>query len=236
MGPLATPDGTCARDKAPQAGITCWVAVIPAQPADAASTTTQWWHRVHAGLAGLLRLVPPRPPVTIGSRRGTGQGFPPSTARAAQRAAPSASVGSSSPASTVTTGRTLSSLPQKAGPIPLGDECGAAGLSAGSPPPASCPEGGHRHQRRLHDPGLAGAGSALGTTNTELAQTYAGANAEIHQSVVYWVVGTGIVRQDRQIHTDQSGVRLGGARGPGDAGRGRGSRTGGTARRSCCSR
>ena len=36
MGLIATPDGTCARDKVlHQGGITCWVAVIPAQPADA---------------------------------------------------------------------------------------------------------------------------------------------------------------------------------------------------------
>src|SRR5438067_12516474 len=31
---------------------------------------------------------------------------------------------------------------QRAGPVPLGDECGAAGLSTGRHPPKSCPEGG----------------------------------------------------------------------------------------------
>ncbi len=33
MGLIPTPDGTCARDKIlHEGGITCWVAVIPAQP------------------------------------------------------------------------------------------------------------------------------------------------------------------------------------------------------------
>jgi hypothetical protein len=80
--------------------------------------------------------------------------------------------------------------PQRTGPTPLGDECGAAGLSSGSPPPASCPEGGIATNGDFMTQVSQAQGQLWGATATELAQTFTGANAEIHQSAVYWVVGT----------------------------------------------
>jgi hypothetical protein len=76
--------------------------------------------------------------------------------------------------------------PQKAGLIPLGDQCGAAGLS----PFASCPEGGlATNGDNLTQVSQAG-GQLWASTSTQIAQTYTGANAEIHMGAVYWVLGT----------------------------------------------
>ena len=78
--------------------------------------------------------------------------------------------------------------PQKTGPIPLGKDC-----SAIAPPPTTtgpCPEGGiNSNGDFLTQVGQA-QGQMWGSTATQIAQTYAGASAEIHQGAVYWVVGT----------------------------------------------
>ena len=104
MGLIRTPDGTCARDNVlHEGGITCWVAVIPAQP------VAGQFDNSHGGTGFMLGSLDfygfaarCRPPVTTGSRRGPGPGCPRSTARAAPAVTPpSASPASSSPASTV---------------------------------------------------------------------------------------------------------------------------------------
>ncbi len=80
---------------------------------------------------------------------------------------------------------------QKAGPTPLGDECGAAGLSVGSPPPATCPEGGIATNGDGMTQASQGQGQIYGAISTEIAQTYSSESSpEIHQGVAYWVVGT----------------------------------------------
>src|SRR5258708_35285815 len=80
---------------------------------------------------------------------------------------------------------------QKAGPIPLGAECGAAGLSTGKPPPASCPEGG----LNTNDDGFFQAsqaqGQLWGAVDTAINQTYSSEGTpEQHAGAAYWVVGT----------------------------------------------
>jgi hypothetical protein len=80
---------------------------------------------------------------------------------------------------------------QKAGPIPLGDECGAAGLSTGNPAPASCPEG----TIATNGDGVTQASQAQGelwtSSETGITQTFSSeATPESHQGVVYWVVNT----------------------------------------------
>ena len=80
---------------------------------------------------------------------------------------------------------------QKAGPIPLGDECGAAGLSTGTPPPATCPEGGIA----TNDDGVTQVSQAQdqlwGAVDTEINQTYTSEAApELHVGAAYWVIGT----------------------------------------------
>ena len=194
MGLIPTPDGTCARDKVlHEGGITCWVAVIPAQPADAGqfdnsnggtgfmlgsldfygffgSTTlpTSGDNRIAAWAWTGLAALNSSGCATCDAIRFSGQLF-------------SGVDRYYGPETVTNTG------PQKAGPIPLGDECGAAGLS----PDASCPEGGIQTNGDFMTQVSQAQGELWGATTTEIAQTYAGANAEIHQSVVYWVVGTG---------------------------------------------
>ena len=83
---------------------------------------------------------------------------------------------------------------QKAGPIPLGDECGAAGLSVAIPPattpPATCPEGG----LNTNDDGFFQVSQAQnqlwGAVDTAINQTYSSGATEQHAGAAYWVVGT----------------------------------------------
>ncbi len=80
---------------------------------------------------------------------------------------------------------------QKSGPIPLGDECGAAGLSVGSPPPASCPEQEIATNGDFMTQASQAQHQIWGATTTEINQMYASeANPEPHQGAVYWVIGT----------------------------------------------
>ena len=80
---------------------------------------------------------------------------------------------------------------QKAGPIPLGDVCGAAGLSTGTPPPASCPEGGIATNGDGFTQVAQAQNQLWGAISTEIDQTYTSEAApEVHQGAAYWVVGT----------------------------------------------
>jgi hypothetical protein len=80
---------------------------------------------------------------------------------------------------------------QKSGPIPLGDECGPAGLSTGSPPPASCPENGIATNGDGFTQVSQAQGQVWGAISTEIDQTYSSESSpEVHQGAAYWVVGT----------------------------------------------
>ncbi len=80
---------------------------------------------------------------------------------------------------------------QEGGPIPLGRECGAAGLSAGSPPPAHCPESGVETNGDFMTQVAQAQGQLWGATTTAITQTYSSeAIPEVHQGAVYWVIGT----------------------------------------------
>jgi hypothetical protein len=63
--------------------------------------------------------------------------------------------------------------PQKTGPIPLGNECGAAGLSSS----ASCPEGGLATNGDNLTQASQAQGQIWAATSTQIAQTYTRANA-----------------------------------------------------------
>lgn len=84
---------------------------------------------------------------------------------------------------------------QKKGRIPLGDECGAAGLSVspatGVPASASCPEGGIA----TNGDGVTQVAQAQGqlwtAISTAVGQKYWWELVpEVHQGALYWVVGT----------------------------------------------
>lgn len=85
---------------------------------------------------------------------------------------------------------------QKKGPIPLGDQCGAAGLSAIVPPattaPARCPEGGIATNGDGFTQVAQAQGQIWGAVSTAIGQSYWWSpTPEVHQGAAYWVVGTG---------------------------------------------
>jgi hypothetical protein len=79
---------------------------------------------------------------------------------------------------------------QKAGPIPLGDECGAAGLEGSPPAYTSCPEGGIATDGDFVTQLDYAQGQIWGAVDTEVNQTFAGGPTETHQGAAYWVIGT----------------------------------------------
>ena len=195
MGLLATPDGKCAGTSAATAGIFCWSAVIPAQPADggqydnhyggsgfmvSALDFESFFGNPSAGdnrvavwdWTGLSNLNSSG----CGSCSGVNFGGQVFTGQPYYGPENLLGVGNLSP--------------QKAGPIPLGDECGAAGLSTGSPPPASCPEGGINPNADNMTQVSQGQGQLWSALPTEVNQTFNSGN-EIHNGAAYWVVGTG---------------------------------------------
>ncbi len=195
MGHIPTPDGTCAKDKVLRmGGITCWVAVIPGQP------VAGKFDNAHGGtgfMVGSLDFYGFVPLATSGDNRIAAWAW---TGLSALNSAGCASC----KASIRFTGQLFSGVnryynpekvnlggilaPQKVGPIPLGDECGAAGLSTLGV--ASCPEGGIQTNGDFLTQVSQAQGQLWASTATQIAQTYTRANAEIHMGAVYWVVGT----------------------------------------------
>jgi hypothetical protein len=182
MGLLRTPDGSCAVTK----GVTCWFHVIPAQAPD----PTQFDN--NNGGSGFM----------LASLDFTGKGDNRMAAFDWTGLSRLNSPGCAA-CSGVRFGGTLFSgvlryfnpgvlAAQKSGPIPLGDECGPAGLSTGSPAPASCPENG----LATNGDGVTQAGQAQGqiwgAVPTVIDQTFSSeSKPEAHVGIVYYVVGTG---------------------------------------------
>jgi hypothetical protein len=187
MGTLATPDGTCASDNATgAAGVTCWFSVIPAMPPDPSQydnshggsgfmiDTLDYFGQGDNRIAvfdwtGLGALDTPGCVFCKGLKF-SGQLF----------SGVQFYFGEGVPAA------------QKAGPIPLGDECGAAGLSVAVPPnpaPASCPEGPVATNGDNFTQASQAQGQLWGAISTEVAQSFKGSQ-ETHQGAAYWVIGT----------------------------------------------
>jgi hypothetical protein len=201
MGLIPTPDGTCASDNTFHLpGITCWYQVIPAVPPDPSQ-----FDNSHGGSAFML-----------GSLDFYGNGDD-RVAVFDWTGLDNLTSPGCSACSGISFGAELFSGvlfyygegflgAQKAGPIPLGDECGAAGLSV-SPgddqaPPASCPESGIA----TNGDGVTQASQAQGqlwwAVSTEVDQAFSAPgprgrgpsaptlSTEVHQGAVYWVVST----------------------------------------------
>ena len=195
MGLIGTPDGTCARDKVlHEGGITCWVSVIPAQPVAgqfdnarggtgfmlgsldfygfAAVSPTSGDNRIAAwAWTGLSALNSNGCASCTAGIRFTGQLF----SGVARYYDPEVTVN----------GFQASLGAQKTGPIPLGDDCSVLPSTAGP-----CPEGGINSNGDNLTQVAQAQGQLWGSTATQVAQTYSGANGEIHQGAVYWVLGT----------------------------------------------
>jgi hypothetical protein len=190
MGLLKTPNGTCFSDnRFFQPGIACWIGVIPAMPANGQFdnshggsgfmlTTVDFYFLGGNQLAvfdwtGLKNLNSSGCSACSGIRFG-GQLF-----SGGQNYYNPSSLGAASP--------TPFQAPQKSGPIPLGDQCGKAGLSA----VAHCPLGPITTNGDNVTQASQGNGQLWAGANTEIVQTYAASNTpETHAGAAYWVVGT----------------------------------------------
>ncbi len=196
MGLLPTPDGNCDGTGGGTAGVTCWVAVIPAQPADAgqydnrnggsgfmidgldfnsfATLPSGGDNRMATWAWTGLRNLNSSGCATCSGVNFGGELF-------------TGTVPYYNPENAVGDGILA---PQKVGPIPLGDECGAAGLSTGSPPPKSCPENGLNTNGDFMTQASQAQGQVWAAMSTQVNQTF-GTSSELHMGAVYWVVDTG---------------------------------------------
>ena len=183
MGLIPTPNGNCGSTDNPfgAAGVTCWYAVIPAQPPDPSQ-----YDNSHGG-SGFM----------VGTLDYFGSGDSRIAVFDWTGLSNLASENCASCAGIQFGGQLFSNVlfyygegflaAQKAGPIPLGSECGAAGLSTS----VSCPEGGIATNGDFMTQVAQAQGELWGATTTEVTQTYgSGSTPEIHQGAVYWVVGT----------------------------------------------
>jgi hypothetical protein len=188
MGLIPTPDGTCTRDKVlHEGGITCWAAVIPAQPADASQ-----FDNSHGGSGFMMDTLDFYSFAGLPSTGDNRIAVWAWTGLSALNSMGCAKCGMIRFRGQLFSGvdkyygEGTSFGAQKTGPIPLGDECGAAGLSS----LPSCPEGGIATNGDFMTQVSQAQGQLWGGTNTEIVQTYARTAAEVHQGIVYWVVGT----------------------------------------------
>jgi hypothetical protein len=179
MGLLPTPDGTCFSDNTFHVpGLTCWYQVIPAHPADA----SQYYNP--GGGSGFM----------LGSLDFYGQG---DTRIAVFDWTGLSKLNSANcnGCAGITFGAQLFSgvkfyygegflAKQKSGPIPLGDECGAAGLSVD----ASCPEGGIATNGDGFTQVSQAQGQIWGAISTEINQTYSSGSPETHQGALYFAI------------------------------------------------
>ena len=193
MGHIPTPDGTCARDKVlHQGGITCWVAVIPAQP------VAGQFDNSHGGtgfMLGSLDFYGFVALATSGDNRiaawaWTGlsalnsNGCASCSAAIRFRGQLFSGVKRYYDPETVNSRRDL--RPAEDRPDTAGRRMRAAGPSSAGP----CPEGGLATNGDNLTQVSQAQGQLWAATSTQLAQTYTRANAEIHMGAVYWVVGT----------------------------------------------
>jgi hypothetical protein len=208
MGLLRTPDGTCFRDNILRmGGITCWVAVIPAQP------VANRFDNSHGGtgfMIGTLDFYGFVPLATSGDNRIAAWAW------TGLKALNSRGCGSCG-ANIRFQGQLFSGVKryydpetanfggifaaQRTGPTPLADNCGAARLS----PFASCPESGLATNGDNLTQAAQAQGQIWTATSTQIAQTYTRANAEIHMGTVYWVVGTRSFDKSRRFTLTSQG-------------------------------
>jgi hypothetical protein len=179
MGLLSTPNGTCAAQGA------CWFSVIPANPPD----PTQY-DNSHLGSAFMLE-----------SLDFFGQGDNRIAVFDWTGLANLNSFACITCAGVHFGGQLFSNVEsyygegqlgtQKTGNIPLGDECGAAGLSVGSSPPASCPENGIATNGDNFTQASQAGHQLWGAITTEVSQTSSDSETPaVHQGAAYWVIGT----------------------------------------------
>jgi hypothetical protein len=184
MGLLKTPNGTCFSDsKLHQPGIACWFSVIPAVPPNGQFDNS------HGGSGFMLATVDF---YSLGGNQlavfdWTGLGTLNSAGCSACSGIRFGGQLFSGVQSYYNPGNTPSGIlaPQKAGPIPLGDECGKAKLST----VAHCPEAGIATNSDQVTQASQGNGQLWAGVSTAIVQTYSTTIQEQHMSAAYWAVG-----------------------------------------------
>jgi hypothetical protein len=191
MGLLKTPDGTCFSDsKLFQPGIACWFSVIPAVPPNGQFDNS------HGGTGFMLATVDF---YSLGGNQLAA--FDWTGLKNLNSAGCSACSGIrfggqlfSGVKNYYDPGNTPSGIlaPQKAGPIPLGNECGKAKFD-GAPlsKVAHCPESGIATNGDNVTQATQGNGQLWAGVDTAIVQTYASNIQEQHMGAAYWVIGTG---------------------------------------------
>ncbi len=208
MGTINTPDGTCDVGQGPGP---CWYSVIPVEPPDAAQ-----WDNSFGGSAFMLA-----------SLDSFGLGDSRIAAFDWTGLSNLTSSGCSS-CSGVQFGGTLFSGTefyygegthafdgaQKAGPIPLGSNCQAAGLLAGKAKGnpnkgglATCPEGPIATNGDNFTQASQANGELWSSLSTAVAQNYKGSaqNTEVHQGVAWWEIGTSSFDSGGSLTLDSQG-------------------------------
>jgi hypothetical protein len=189
MGLLPTPNGTCfSDDKFHLPGVTCWFSVIPAQPPD----PTQY-DNSHGGSGFMLESLDfygqGDTRFAVFDWTGLGNLNSPNCSTCDR-----IQFGGQLFAATLFYYKEGFLGAQKKGPIPLGDECGAAGLSVkvdGHPAPARCPESGIATNGDNFTQVSQAQHQIWGAISTNIAQTYSsGPSPEVHQGAAFWVIGT----------------------------------------------
>jgi hypothetical protein len=193
MGLLPTPDGTCLSDNTfHMPGFTCWYSVIPVMPPDPSQ-----YDNSHGGSGFMLETL---------DFYGSGD-----TRYAVFDWTGLENLNSPfcfSCGGIHFGGQLFSDVDyyydpayvaaQKSGRIPLGDQCGAAGLSVppdtSTPPPATCPEGGIATNGDNITQASQAQGQLWGAASTLITQTFKdkdgdATNSEVHAGAAYWVVG-----------------------------------------------
>jgi hypothetical protein len=187
MGLLPTPDGTCTGS----VGVDCWSAAIPAQPADSGQ-----WDNHYGGSGFMVSALDfesffgnPSPGdnrvavwdwtglsnlKSSGCRTCSGVNFGGQVFTGQQPYY--------GPENIFGVGN-LS--PQKAGPIPLGLQCTAAGATS-----QPCPEGGINPNADNMTQVSQGQGQLWSALDTEVNQRFA-SSSELHNGAAYWVIDTG---------------------------------------------
>jgi hypothetical protein len=197
MGLLATPDGTCSSDNVFHApGFTCWYSVIPAQPPDASQ-----FDNSHGGSGFMLATLD-----FYGSGDNRLAVFDWTGLSSLNSANCSQCRGIHFGGQLFSGVNTYIDLgargAQKSGPIPLGAECGAAGLST----VASCPEGGIETNGDNVTQASQAQGQLWTSASTQVDQTFSTEKSpEVHVGAAYWVIGTNSFDQNGQFTLTSQG-------------------------------
>jgi hypothetical protein len=199
MGLLPTPAGTCASDNEFHAGgIACWFTVIPAQAPDPSQYDNSYggsgFMLASTDFYGFAGGLPSAGANQIGVFDWTGlSGLDSPNCNKCSSIQFGGQLFSgvqlyNDPTDALGVG-VLGA--QKAGPIPLGNECGVTQVPPTSTPPGGCPEGG----LNTNDDGFfqvsQAQGQLWGAVDTAINQSYSSeATPEQHAAAAYWVVGT----------------------------------------------